>query len=272
MSVILNRSLEQYLKTTTVGVTTKPITITAWVKSFDLDNYQGIFSITNNSNEFLSSWLAGAVAGDPVAALEYATAWKRARSSNGYSKGVWTHIACVFYSSTDRRVYINGGGKIVNTDNQNVNFSLFDQILIGTYKTVTSAYFGGKIAHVSIWSTDLSDAQIVSLAGGTNPQDVELASLEAYWPLKSNGNELANSNTLVAHNDPIWDSDDNPNVSAYTGASIGWPGDRPVDYDADKYWDEESETWGSGRVTIPGAFAEYLVAVGEEGEVYFGTG
>jgi hypothetical protein len=50
-----------------------------------------------------------------------------------------------------------------------------------------------------------------------------------------------------------------------------WPVDRPVTYDPDKYWDEESETWGSGRVTIPGAFAEYLVAVGEEGEVYFGT-
>ena len=50
-----------------------------------------------------------------------------------------------------------------------------------------------------------------------------------------------------------------------------WPDDRPVSYDADLYWDEESETWGSGRVTIPGAFAEYLVAVGEEGEVYFGT-
>ncbi len=53
--------------------------------------------------------------------------------------------------------------------------------------------------------------------------------------------------------------------------SSEWPVDRPVGYDPDLYWDEESETWGSTRVTIPGAFAEYLVAVGEDGEVYFGT-
>jgi len=51
---------------------------------------------------------------------------------------------------------------------------------------------------------------------------------------------------------------------------MAWPEARPVDYDESLYWDEESETWGSGRVTIPGAFAEYLVVVGEEGEVYFG--
>ena len=51
---------------------------------------------------------------------------------------------------------------------------------------------------------------------------------------------------------------------------IGWLHDRPAAYDPDLYWDEETETWGSGRVTIPGAFVEYLIAVGEEGEVYFG--
>jgi len=53
--------------------------------------------------------------------------------------------------------------------------------------------------------------------------------------------------------------------------TIGWPNQRASDYDPDLYWDEATETWGSTRVTIPGAFAEYLVAVGEEGEVYFGT-
>ena len=52
---------------------------------------------------------------------------------------------------------------------------------------------------------------------------------------------------------------------------MAWPDSRPDGYNENLYWDEESETWGSGRVTIPGAFAEYLVVVGEEGEVYFGT-
>ena len=53
--------------------------------------------------------------------------------------------------------------------------------------------------------------------------------------------------------------------------STGWPQERPDSYDPDLYWDEETETWVTSRVTGPGAFADYVVFVGEEGEIYFGS-
>lgn len=49
-----------------------------------------------------------------------------------------------------------------------------------------------------------------------------------------------------------------------------WPSDRPVDYDADKFWDEESGTWGSDYVAGPGSYVQNLVVIGEDGDIYFG--
>ena len=53
--------------------------------------------------------------------------------------------------------------------------------------------------------------------------------------------------------------------------SIGWPNARPSDYDPDLYWDEETETWVETRVTGPGSLIDYIIFIGEEGGVYFGS-
>jgi len=48
-----------------------------------------------------------------------------------------------------------------------------------------------------------------------------------------------------------------------------WPDDRPVGYDPDKFWDEEDQEWNSDRLTVPGNRIEYLIVLGDEGEIYF---
>lgn len=50
-----------------------------------------------------------------------------------------------------------------------------------------------------------------------------------------------------------------------------WPRTRSSDYAPDLYWDEETETWVTSRVTGPGSLIDYVVFVGEEGEIYFGS-
>lgn len=52
---------------------------------------------------------------------------------------------------------------------------------------------------------------------------------------------------------------------------MNWPDDRPEAYDADKWWDEESGEWVTTRTEGPGSRMEHLVAVSEEGGIYFGT-
>lgn len=215
MSVVLDNALEQYLKTSTVNVSTKPITVAAWVKSDDLVSYQGILSITNDANEWLQIWLRGAVADNYAAALEYATAWKRAVSTTPYTTGNWHHICGVFKNSVSRTIHIDGGSSGENTESQDVNFTLFDQILIGTYKTVTTAFFSGKLAHCSIWDTDLSEAQIISLAAGASPNSVQAENLVDYWSLVANANSEINDNHLTAYNDPTFDDSDNPEIYSF---------------------------------------------------------
>jgi len=50
---------------------------------------------------------------------------------------------------------------------------------------------------------------------------------------------------------------------------MAWPEDRPVGYNADKYWDETTGTWRTIRVTQPGGWTEYVLVISEQGEIYF---
>jgi len=212
MSIVLDSDSNQYLRTTTVPVTTKPITMAGWYKTTSDALMQSVVTISNIANdEILVAQLRGAVAGDYVAVQEYATAWAWSPTI-GYTTDVWQHVAVVFYSAVDRRVYLNGANKVTNTDNQDVDFDLFGQVLVGTHKTVGGTPFAGKLAEISIWSTDLTDAEILSLAGGESAVNIQNASLEVHWKLKSNTNDYIGDNNLTLHNAPTWSITDNPPV------------------------------------------------------------
>jgi len=212
MSVVLTAASNMYLKASTINVSAKPITVAAWAKSDSLLLNQGILSITNNNDEFLLLQLRGAVAGDYASALEYATAWKYAVTTAAYTADNWHHICGIFKNSASRSIYIDGSDSSENTDSQNVNFSLFNQILIGTHKTVSGAHFSGKLAHCCIWDTELSEANIISLAAGSSPSDIASDNLVDFWPLIYNGKNLVNTNHLTEYNNPTYDSSDNPAV------------------------------------------------------------
>ena len=47
--------------------------------------------------------------------------------------------------------------------------------------------------------------------------------------------------------------------------------DRPSDYDGDLYWDEDTGAWSTTRTTHPGNWVQYVLAISEEGDVYFRT-
>lgn len=224
MSVVLDSTSNQYLRTTTVPVTSKPVTLAAWYKTTSNALMQTPVCISNAANnEFILAQLRGAVAGDYVAVQEYATAWKWSPTI-GYTINTWQHVAVVFYSATDRRVFLNGANKVTNTETQDVDFDLFDQVLVGTHKTVGGTPFAGKLAEIAIWSTDLTDAEILELAEGTLSDSIQATDLGAYWKLKSDAKDSVGSNDLTLHNAPTWDSTDSPPVFNYpisTGVNLG---------------------------------------------------
>ena len=50
---------------------------------------------------------------------------------------------------------------------------------------------------------------------------------------------------------------------------MAFPEDRPDGYDADKYWDVQNDVWISTYTAGQGSYVEYVVAISEEGEIYF---
>lgn len=105
-----------------------------------------------------------------------------ALTSTTISTATWFHACAVFNSATDRRAFLNGGGKGTNvtstTPTSPAKFS------IGCFSGSSSIEFwDGAIAEAAVWTVALTDAEIAALATGINPCLVQPTSLWGYWPL-----------------------------------------------------------------------------------------
>ena len=214
MSVVLSRASSQYLTQTLTGWEAKPLTISVWFRTTDDTNLQAIVAMCDQSDEFFLVDARMAIGGNPAAAMEYNTAWKVADSSTGITTSTWHHAMAVFKNSTSRTIYLDGVGKVTNTDSQDVNVGDLTRILIGTHKEVGGSYFDGNIAEVAIWQAELTDANAVSLAGGAAPADINSNDLSRYWRLVSDGtNEVVGGGgTLSAGNGATYDANEQPTV------------------------------------------------------------
>ena len=210
MSATFVRASSQYLEMGVVGWSIKPITLSAWIKTDNLINNQGILTLTDDSDEFLHLQARVGSAGDPAAALEYNTAWKFAESSTSITTS-WHHVMGVFAHDTLRTIYLDGAGKVDNTDSQTAYNEAITKILIGTHKTIGGAYFSGNIAQVAIWNTDLTEAQGILLAAGANPATIEPTSISRYWPLIEDGSSGLDGGASISGS-VGYDANENPVV------------------------------------------------------------
>ena len=134
--------------------------------------------------------------------------WGYAETTSGFTVNTW-HDACgIFVSSTDRRVFIDGGSK--GTDTTDVTPTDLDRTCIGAERDSTpGGYMSGMIAEAAIWDlsiwpgatasdkTDLFERILPSLAKGFSPLFYPLG-LVAYWPLVRGINDKIGSYNLTA--------------------------------------------------------------------------
>lgn len=97
--------------------------------------------------------------------------------------GVWKHIA-VTSSTTDMHVFIDGTKSATTSHSlTEADYLGWDTCVIGNFfknGTTFQVPFDGKIAEVAFWDgTELSDANITSLAGGASPLDTGTISTAA---------------------------------------------------------------------------------------------
>jgi len=93
------------------------------------------------------------------------------------------HGCAVFESTTDRRIYLDAGGKVTNTDSLSSPSGL-NRITIGYSDRATNAlFFDGEIAEVGVWDISLTDAEVAILAEGFSPLFVRPDRLKFYAPI-----------------------------------------------------------------------------------------
>ena len=202
-------------------VSTPGITIAAWIKSNGVatTGVEGIIAgvVTNAANNHrltLSISTGGA-----IQAVSRDTGANSASSSASISETTnWHHAAAVWTANNSRAAFLDGANK--GTDTNSRTPSGMNRTIVGLGGDANFDLYG-KVAHVGIWNVALSDGDIATLAGGANPQSVQLANLVAYWTLDTNASpedDVIGANDLTVTTATY--SSDNPTVSAFSASSI----------------------------------------------------
>lgn len=179
----------QFMGSTTVPVATYPCTIAAWYKPSNNTSNHSIVYIgsTADARRFLL-YRTGTSGGNVVRASSVPDGGGAGADAVGSTAVTdttrWYHLAAVFESSTSRRVYVDG--VLDGTETTAITTTSLNRYAIGARGAPAPTwglYASAKIAEVGVWSVALTDAEILQLAKGANPQWVQRKALQSYVPL-----------------------------------------------------------------------------------------
>jgi hypothetical protein len=174
-----------FLRNETAPSADMPFTICGWFNADNISVESTIAGCTDSASsgdyavlEFLATGAIRALVVNP--GVGSAAASTTANVSAG------DHHGCaVFATSTDRRVYLDGGNK--GTSTGSVATTGINRFFIGLQDVVGGAgqRFGldGRIWEAAVWTASLTDAEVAILALGYSPRFVRPASLVRYWPI-----------------------------------------------------------------------------------------
>ena len=157
-----------------------------------------------NANGYITMYVAGATAGDPIAFGTFGTAneWGPAVSTTGYSINTWHHACGVRAADNDHTKYLDGGSSANSTTNTPQWTP--DRFAIGAARDSTPGYyFDGRIAEAAIWDVALTADEVAVLAAGYSPLFVHPQNLVSYWALiRDEDQDRVGGNDLTAYNTP----------------------------------------------------------------------
>lgn len=205
--------LQSFLKSAAL-VNAYPFTFSAWFKN------EGSFS----AFPFLVTICDATAGGDhraslyidstgAVGAADRGTAGASALSSAVISDGNWHHCCAVFTSASSRAAFLDGANK--GTNATAVTRSAANETSIGAWRTNQNEGPTGLICAVSMFNTDLSDAQVLQLAQGRSPLVVAPANLVRLYKMRRNETPLRSTppgtDNLINFG-PVFVSSDNPSI------------------------------------------------------------
>lgn len=228
-AVDLDHDSSEYLSTTTIPVTSLPVSMACWFKVEDETKMD-----TDNDGEpgiIIFSIDTDAVQGKGGLYYDYSTGSDivaSVRSNNAQSdfiynimtndsdnQGVvedrWQLAVHIYNSSTSHTGYLDSDIVSATNSTSSTASGSDDEFFIGAIKWFgggASQFFDGKIAQCGVWDDDLTVSEVSCLAGRGTPSECNSGDLVAYWPLIDNGDDAEGSNDLTSHNTPTWDGED----------------------------------------------------------------
>lgn len=171
-----------------------PFTLEAWVEFSDLSVPSTIISLNTSINQYFA--LAFDSATGKISAVARNTTSVPLNGVTNVVANTWYHVAAVFNSATDRKLYVNG--LLEGSNVTNVPFIIPTQTLIGLVRTSSPTnYMKGNIDDVRIWNVARTQAEIQAdmnrqLAGNES-------GLVGYWKFSEGSGTTANDSAGSNH-------------------------------------------------------------------------
>ena len=227
-----------------------PFTLETWVKSDTAGSTQSFFGIVQ-SGVNSRYYNLGMVSGTFVLKARNTTQIITTGTTTVVD-GTWYHVAGVFASATDRKLYVDGILEGSGTDS--VLFSnLTDKVLLGVQRiTSPDLYLNGKLSDVRVWNTERTSAEILDnynkrLIGNET-------GLVGYWKLSEGTSLVAKDFTSNANDatitDAVWIVDEpfsNGIISDFTSVRI-WKDKSINGYHAEQATSANRPTYRSNQI------------------------
>ncbi len=180
--------VNDFLFVNSTPITAAPFTMSVWFRDNDATEDAIMFWLgdKDGASENWNLRVRGDQAGNPV---DFRSKSFRARTTSGFTINTWHHACGIEASSTDRRVFIDGGSKGTGTDSSTPVGA--DRVGIGADTNGTpSLEFSGDLAHGAIWNVALTDAEVASLGAKVSPLRIRRDALVFYCPVGGQDPEL----------------------------------------------------------------------------------
>lgn len=167
-----------------------PHSVSLWFRVPDITTNRIILTATS-AYDLLA---AGAVTGDPLRIRRTSDATTMADTTTGYSASTWQHALVVCNTTTDHRIYLNGGSKGTGTVLQGTNMA-----------GISFGFSSGTCqwAEIAAWNVALNDDEAIALAAGYSPMAVRKNGLIYYMPLIREQKERRGLTVTVNTSSPV---------------------------------------------------------------------
>jgi hypothetical protein len=182
-----------------------PLTLACWFRSTNVDAWQSLISVSDSSsgNHYVNLEIRGDIVDQLRLIVRDAAGYKYAQTTSGYSANTWHHACGVAASSTDRRVFIDGGSKGTNSEAKSFPAYVNRTGIGALVRNIISACMDGYVAEAAVWGAALTDAEVAILAKGYSPLFVRRQSIAAYWPLIRDVDiDIVGGYNLTGYNSP----------------------------------------------------------------------